>query len=329
MRKFTLRISTLLMFLAMGTFVMAQFNVTFNVDMTDAVDFNAETQEVYASGSIFGWPEPGTNPDVKMTPTTENPLIYTLTTEAVEEGEIQYKFFVVDAGTTSWNGGEWEGDPNRKIYAVGEGTVNNVWANKPFPVLFSADMTNVEGFDPATEDVYMAGTVNVFNNWQEPGSDASLMMTPPVGEDMIYTLELLLSAGTYAYKNFIVETGTTSWAGGEWEGDPNREAVVDTLHAEFAVVFGEQPAGINNPTEGPIVSVSPNPCQSFINITFFENMNDITKVEVYNIVGAVVKTIDGFSNQVVTINTADLTNGVYFVAVHNASGVQTTKFIKN
>ncbi len=327
MRKFTLRISALLLFLAMGTFVMAQFNVTLNVDMTDAT-FDPATQEVYVSGSIFDWAEPGTNPDVKMTATEENPMIYALTFEMAEAGEFMYKFFVVDAGTTSWAGGEWDGAPDRTVYAVGEGSLTNVWADKPFPVTFSVDMEGIEGFDPATTDVYMAGTVNVLNNWQEPGSDPSLMMTPPTGKEMIYTLELLLNAGTYAYKNFTVETGTTSWAGGEWEGDPNREAVIDTLHAEFATIFGEQPAGINDPSEGPIVSIFPNPCGSFINVTFFENSNDINKVEVYNIIGEVVQSIDGVSNQVVTINTAELTSGVYFVAVHNQKGIQTTKFVK-
>jgi hypothetical protein len=327
MRKFTLRISALILFLAMGTFAMAQFNVTFNVDMTDVEGFDAATHSVYISGNIFDWPEPGTTPDTKMTATEENPMIYTITAELAEAGEIQYKFFS-DFVAAGWAGGEWNGDPNRKIFAVGEGSITNAWADKPFPVLFSVDMTEVEGFDPETQDVYMAGTINMINNWQEPGSDPSLMMLAPSEKEMIYTLELSLTAGTYQYKNFTVETGTTSWTGGEWEGDPNREIVIDTLHAEFATIFGEKPAGINNPAEGPITSVFPNPCESFINVTFFENTNDINKVEVYNIIGEVIQTIEGISGQAVTINTADLTSGVYFVAVHNNKGIQTTKFVK-
>jgi len=327
MKNFTLRFSALLMFLAMGTFTMAQFNVTMSVDMTNAT-FDPATQEVYVSGNVFDWAEPGSNPALVLTVDEANPMIYTLTTEMAEAGEILYKYAIIETGTPSWENGEWDGDPNRKIYPVGEGTVNDVYGDKPMAVTFSADMTDVEGFDPATTDVYMAGTVNTINNWQEPGSDPSLMMMAPAGEEMIYTLELMLNAGSYLYKNFIVETGTTSWDGGEWTGDPNREAVVDTLHTEFATVFGEQPAGIYNAGENLIASMFPNPCQSAINITFINNVNDITMVEVYNIVGSVVQTIEGLSSQSVTINTEDFTSGVYFVAVHNEQGIQTAKFVK-
>ncbi|OYT13495.1 MAG: hypothetical protein B6I19_04860 [Bacteroidetes bacterium 4572_114] len=327
MRKFTLRISTLLMFLAMGTFVMAQYPVTFNVDLNEVEGFNADTTEIFMAGDFLGWATPGSNPDYMMAPTIEDPLVYTLKFDFPEGDTVfQYKYFFVYNGIESWNGGEWEGTDNRIIAVTDTVTLNDIWADRPAVVTFNVDMTDAADFNPETDEVYMAGTINLANGWVMPGEAPFYKMELSAEKEMIYTKALSLYLGDYAYKYFRVIDGEPSWDHGEW-AKADRLLTVDTTMT-VNNIWGD-PSAINNPTEGPIVSISPNPCQSFINITFFENMNDITKVEVYNIVGAVVKTIDGFSNHVVTINTADLTNGVYFVAVHNASGVQTTKFIKN
>ena len=238
MRKFTLRISALLMFLAMGSFAMAQFNVTFNVDMTAVEGFDPAVHDVFISGSIFDWTEPGSNDDFKMLPSEEDPMIYTISAEMAEAGEIQYKYFSTVLAT-GWAGGEWEGDPNRKAYAVAEASLNDLWADMPYAVTFNVDMSAVEGFDPAVNTVCMAGTINVANNWQEPGTDPSLMMMASEGNDMIFTLTLLLNDGEYFYKYFsdVVATG---WAGGEWEGDPNRNVMVsgETVLDEVWGVIG-------------------------------------------------------------------------------------------
>jgi hypothetical protein len=203
--------------------VMAQFTVTMNVDMSELEGFDPETHSVYVSGSIFEWPEPGTNEDLKLD-RVEETMIYTITAEMAEAGEIQYKYFS-DAVGPGWDGGEWTGDPNRNVFAVGEATLDDVWADQPFPVTFNVDMTDASGFDPEVHEVYMAGTVNVANNWQEPGTDPSLMMTPSDDNPLVYTLTKMLYAGSYQYKYFSTFVGA-GWDGGEWVGDPNREVSV-------------------------------------------------------------------------------------------------------
>ncbi|MFP4469032.1 MAG: T9SS type A sorting domain-containing protein, partial [Bacteroidales bacterium] len=110
-------------------------------------------------------------------------------------------------------------------------------------------------------------------------------------------------------------------------GDPNRTVTIDSLNTDINDTWGS-PDAINDPAAGPISAIYPNPCTSQINITFFENLNDINKVEIYNIIGEVVQTIEGFRSQQITINTSDLTNGVYIIAVHNKQGIQTSKFVK-
>lgn len=97
--------------------------VTFNVDMNNVAGFVPGTDLVYLSGSMVGWAGPGTNANYLMTD-IDGDKIYTkvldLTTPV---GEIQYKYFK-NAG---WDGGEWNGDPNRKATITQATTLNDVF----------------------------------------------------------------------------------------------------------------------------------------------------------------------------------------------------------
>lgn len=318
-----LLLSTIAIFL-FGS-LMAQFDVTMNVDMTDFEDFDPAQDSVFVSGNIFGWAEPGTNMDLMLTQVEET-MVYTITATLDSAQEVQYKFFS-DAVAAGWDGGEWAGDPNRTVYITGETTINDIWGATPLSVTFMVDVS--PGFDvvPDTTEIYMAGTINYANNWNQPGTDPSLKMMPSEADPLVYELTLLLSPGEYQYKYFLVNNEMPSWDNGEWTGDPNRMVTVDSLTTEFSDIWGS-PAAINDPQAGPISAVYPNPCNSALNVTFFENANDIEKVEVYNVIGEVVQTLNSVSSQNVTINTSDLTTGLYFVAVHSAQGIQTAKFIK-
>ncbi len=321
MKKFTLLLMAF--FVTIG--LMAQYNVTFNVDMT-GVPFGPDTTDVYIAGDFAGWEQPGSNPDYMLTPDPVDPNIYTYTKEFPDgDTVIQYKYFFIYNDQASWDNGEWPGDPNRIAVLTAETTLENVWANKPFTVTFNVDMTDAE-FGPDTTDIYMSGS---FAGWAQPGSVEYWKMEELVtgGREVIYSKDVLLYKGDYQYKYFMVFNDVPSWDNGEWDGDPNRELTVDTTMTVDDIWAVLNP-GINDIAAGPVVSVYPNPCQSFINITFFEDMNDISKIEVYNIMGAVVETIEGFSSETVTINTSELTDGIYFVAVHYPDGVQTAKFVK-
>ncbi|HRX69019.1 MAG TPA: SBBP repeat-containing protein, partial [Tenuifilaceae bacterium] len=76
--------------------------VTFNVDMTNASGFNPAEDVVYITGSMFGWAEPGANPDNQTMTRVEESMIWTKTIE-VAQGNYEYKYFL-NAG---WENGEW------------------------------------------------------------------------------------------------------------------------------------------------------------------------------------------------------------------------------
>ncbi len=312
----------------MAAFVMGQYNVTFNVDVSGVAGFDPATTDVYMSGDLVGgWDEPGTNPDYMMTD-DDSDLIYTLVIEKADAEHVgPYKYFFVYDDTPSWDNGEWNGDPNREGAVIGETTFDDVFGDQPFVVTFTVDMAKLDTLDPATDKIYMAGNFkNYAGEWNEPGTVAALMMEPIVGNENFYTKTLILNAGDYMYKYFLVENDVPSWDNGEWTGDPNREVTVDTT-MEVSDIWNSQ-ANINEFAEEALEGLYPNPCQEYINLALNSNVT-VEKVEIINALGAVVRTVSGvpFLKEL-QIQTSDLNKGIYFVTVHTGQGTQTARFIK-
>ncbi len=246
-------------------------------------------------------------------------MIYHLTV-TVDSGEVMYKYFTVETGTTSWAGGEWDGDPNRVIYPTGDATYDNLWAEKPLWVNFNVDMSTAESFDPATQTVFIAG--DCANGWAQPGTLSSYMLS---SDDQVnYSLSILVYPGNWMYKYFLITDGVPSWDGGEWAGDPNREFSVDSLEVTLNNVWGEIAGIFDQPNEF-VYSMYPNPVLNVLNI---DNTSDVTHIDVYDATGKMVRTTEVSTNNV-TIDVADLQTGVYIVNVTNEKGTQTSKFIKN
>ena len=140
---------------------------------------------------------------------------------------------------------------------------------------------------------------------------------------MVYTLDISLYHGDYAYKYFTITDGMPSWDGGEWEGGDDRTVTVDTTMT-VEDYWGSLTGIFDGPKVETTFNIYPNPANSVLNI---ENMTDATEVKIFNVVGSLIKTVEVGSTNA-TINVADLTKGIYFVSVYNEEGVQTTKFIK-
>jgi hypothetical protein len=88
--------------------------LTFNVDMTAPIDagtFVAGTDVVYVTGDFVGWNEPGKGNSVLMADVDADKVYSATIAMALNHGAILYKYFQ-NAG---WDGGEWDGDPNRTL----------------------------------------------------------------------------------------------------------------------------------------------------------------------------------------------------------------------
>jgi hypothetical protein len=296
--------------------------LSITVDMTDADPFDPATDDVYLSGDLAGWPMPGSVPALKLNPDPENPMMYTLAGPFPVMGPVNYKFFRVIDGTPSWDNGEWNGDPNRVVVVTGETSVMNVWGDKPVQVSFNVDMENADPFDPATDDIYIAG--DLANGWAQPGSITYYKLNPPSDKATNYWITLTLYKGDYSYKYFRVIDGAPSWDNGEWAGDPNRTITADTTKTVYDV-WGVQPAGVND-YNAVTFTMFPNPVNDMLNI---QNLEKADRIEIYNMAGSKVLTMENINSSSVTINTADLNKGMYMITVYEETGVQATKFMKN
>ncbi len=227
---------TMFLVIAQLHFTTIAQNITFNVDMTNADEFNPETDDVYLTGSFAGWAMPGTNNDLLMLPSEENPIIYSVTIQIEPPETIIYKYFRVINGDPSWDNGEWNGDPNRVNFITGgDQTFDDIWGSMPQAVEFLVDMSTAENFDPETDEVYFTGT---FCNWAQPGILEDIVFDP-TGIPLLYTLSIALQEGMYEYKYFIVKNGIPSWDNGEWPGLPNRVVLVNSLTNQVNDIWGQ------------------------------------------------------------------------------------------
>jgi hypothetical protein len=101
--------------------------------------------------------------DVKVTAVLgEGPqeLIYTATAD-IAAGEIQYKYFS-DAFGSGWDGGEWQGDPNRVVTVSGNMTINDVWGEITSVDEITPDASTTTLFpNPATYELNVAHSTRI------------------------------------------------------------------------------------------------------------------------------------------------------------------------
>ncbi len=287
MKKSTLKFLAIGMFLLMGTYVMAQtqYSVTFEVDMTDAT-FDPATDEIFMSGSFADWAEPGSDPAYLMS-AEEGSMIYTHTV-TIDSGEVQYKYFQVPIGTPSWDFGEWTGNDNRVVQLSEDITFSNMWANRPHIITFHVDMTEADPFDPATDDVFITGTITYGHEWMQPGMISTYMMSPTEEGSMFYSIDMSLYHGDYEYKYFRVINGETSWDNGE-DIPSNRTVAIDTIATTVYDIWSDIDAGIFGEPNVFAYSMYPNPVVTVLNI---DNTSDVSQVDVLDITGKLVKTVN-------------------------------------
>jgi len=127
------------------------FDVTFNVNMTYADGFDPAADVVYLTGSIFGWAEPGTQPENQTMSRVGETMIWTKTIE-LEAGTYAYKYFL-NAG---WGGGEWQGGDDRSLSVTGDMTVND-WFG------YLTDPTSVSEIETSSLKLYPNPARTVLN----------------------------------------------------------------------------------------------------------------------------------------------------------------------
>ena len=144
-------------------------------------------------------------------------------------------------------------------------------------------------------------------------------------------LDLYKWAITFTPADFYgVEEGSVVTAincvfnGGDWSAGEGKDFDEEGNCIDFLIPLSG--VGIEEGLEINTYNLYPNPVEKELNI---ENLKDVNKIEIFTVTGEKVIMLENISSAKVTINTADLQCGLYFVTIHSNNNVQTTKFIKN
>ncbi|MCD4734895.1 MAG: T9SS type A sorting domain-containing protein [Bacteroidales bacterium] len=110
---------------------------------------------------------------------------------------------------------------------------------------------------------------------------------------------------------------------GDWALGEGKDFDVDLNCVDFKIPLS--PVGL---FEIPEVSFNmyPNPVENLLYITNLEGANNI---EIYNILGEKVITVDNVTGSEISIETSDLVSGFYFLTIYNNGQIQSVKFMKN
>ncbi len=197
--------------------------------------------------------------------------------------------------------------------------------NDPTPMtpptqIVQVDMNGATGWTLGAR-VFISGALGgVYGTWNTPGDNPNNEMADPDG-DGIYTINMHLADGVAAFKFFL---GTGWGTGDPYSGGDRTYNFVGNANLIYTWGVGGVETSIRDNKAGKI-QMYPNPVRNELNVN---STSDISKVIITNTLGKVVGNLVYTNNK--TINTTNLSKGLYFVTFVNADGTKSTqKLIKD
>ncbi len=116
-----------------------RYDVTFNVHMHYA-DFDPSADDVYITGDMFAWMEPGSADNFQKMTQTDHPLVYQVSV-ALEPGMYSYKYYLNEG----FEGAEWPGEENRTFEVIDKDIlIENVFGEMDDESLSADDILSSE-----------------------------------------------------------------------------------------------------------------------------------------------------------------------------------------
>lgn len=143
----------------------------------------------------------------------------------------------------------------------------------------------------------------------------------PDPDSLIYTVTTQVAEGVALYKYFsdaFVDEDGDGWTGGEWDGDPNREILVegDMIQNDIWAVYETSIVEVVDKVES--LNIYPNPASSILNIS----SDNVKHVAVYDITGRMLIQLHNTN----VVNVSDLRNGLYIIQVTTPNGTEAHRF---
>ena len=258
------------------------FTVVFNVEV-GILDFDPDVHHVIITGTMTEWAEPGTDPDLLMEKISDDPLKYSKTFH-LEAGEYQYKYFSNYFGV-GWDGGEWQGDPNREIAVTGDMTIED-YISGPVHGTVTFEIFDQDGIE-ITDAVVTLGDIT-----NQPGDYYFGLVEP----------------GTHDY--MVEKDGFYDVEGSVWVA--HFDDVIETVTMTPSDVSVMQPGEINT-------SIFPNPASTWFTVS---SNTSISEVQVIDLLGQVVYAGPAAGNNY-EMDISGFKPGIYFVRVTSDGQMQT------
>ncbi len=118
------------------------YKVIFYLDMGNAENFNPDLDEVYITGSMFDWAEPGSDLGNQTMIRIDDSMIWKKTLY-IPIGVYQYKYFLNEG----WDGAEWADAPDRQVTIIDYTIIENTWG-------VPADDTYINLAEPGKAQLY-------------------------------------------------------------------------------------------------------------------------------------------------------------------------------
>lgn len=266
--------------------------------------------------------------------------IFAVSIDSLDSGEVKFKFRAHRNGNTGWEGG-----PDRIFTLSSADTIDltcfgsRIVGNcpvKPAPstVTFKVDMTNET-----------PGVVFVMGTYQAPNWQAgAIRMQPAPGEPGVFIATVNnVCPGSFNYKFVNATDGDSSKS--QWEenfpdtlsrgcvegngiGGFNRkytrtsDSAVTLYYVYNSCTVGGS-VGLAKVSLSNTYKLYPNPAQSFTVIAFNDNAASHTAV-LMDITGRVIQSFDHITANELTIPTAGLNQGIYFIKATNTRNESVT-----
>jgi hypothetical protein len=207
-----------------------------------------------------------------------------------------------------------------------------------YTVVFAVDANQMASV--STNGISIAGNFQVAAGMPAEWSPADGAMEDADGNG-VWQITVSIPAGTYVYKyingnDWGDNEGTASTSLDatcsldDGAGNINREITIssDTVVGPYfydACTESTEVLSVNKISTEATMLVAPNPMGERAAIFLSNPNNEVFTMTMTNIMGQVVRTPSNINTNVVEIEKADLTSGVYFVTLQNEAGARITE----